>query len=91
MERVKFFGHENEIRAYKLLPSYMQIIKLFKMNQTAAEWESQPITLTDLSKNISLNDLSGIDMSNILSMLDNFEMFGMGCLVHFEKFDNLHI
>jgi hypothetical protein len=77
IERVKFIGSEHEKMVHNVIMLNMKLIKHFKMNQTAAEWESQTVSLTNLTGNMSLNDLSGIDISNLSSVLENFEMFGM--------------
>ena len=77
IERVKFIGSEHEKMMHNIIMLNMKFIKHFKMNQRAAEWESQTVSFTDLIENMSLNDLSGIDISNLTNMLENFEMFGM--------------
>ena len=77
IERVKFIGSEHEKMVHNVTMLNMKLIKHFKMNQTAAEWESQTVSLTNLTDKMSLNDLSGIDISNLSSVLENFELFGM--------------
>ena len=77
IERVKFIGSEYEIIIHKVTMFIMKLIKLFRMNQTAAELESQPLSITDLIENISPNDLSGSDISDLINLLDNFENFGV--------------
>ena len=77
IERVKFIGSEYEIMIHKVTMFIMKLIKLFRMNQTAAELESQPLSITDLMENISPNDLSGSDISDLINLLDNFENFGV--------------
>jgi hypothetical protein len=66
---VKFIGSEHEKMVHNLIMFNMKLIKHFKMNQTAADLESQTVSLTDLTENMSLNDLSGIDISNVSSSL----------------------
>jgi hypothetical protein len=46
------------------------------MNQTAAELESQPLSITDLIENISPNDLSGSDISDLINLLEYFPILG---------------
>ena len=73
IERVKFIGSEYGKMGHKVTIFIMKLIKHFKINQTAAELESQPQSITDLIENISLNDLSGSDISDLINLLDNFE------------------
>ena len=77
IERVKFIGSEHGKMVHKVFIFIMKLIKHFKINQTAAEWESQQVDFTDLMENMSLNDLSGIDISDPINLLDNFEKFGV--------------
>ena len=77
IERVKFIGSEYEIMIHKVTMFIMKLIKLYRMNQTAAEWESKTVSITDLTENISPNDLSGSDISDLINLLDNFENFGV--------------
>ena len=46
----------------------MKLIKHFKMDPTAVEWESDTVIFTYLS---------GSDISNLTNVLDNLEMLGM--------------
>ena len=77
IERVKFIGSEYEIMIHKVTMFFMKLIKLFRMNQTAAEWESKTVSITDLMENRSLNDLSGSDFSDLRNVLENFKKFGV--------------
>jgi len=68
MERVEFIGSEQENIRHRITMVIMKYINNLRINQAYTNLETEAIILTDLLENISLIDVSGMDISYLLNV-----------------------
>jgi hypothetical protein len=65
---VEFIGCEEEIIKHRHTVFILKYISNLRINQTDTNLEPESILFTDLLENISLIDVSGMDISYLLNM-----------------------